>query len=198
MMGYEAETEKELKKSDIRTLLDAIITPERCRIEDVESVVEKCGVCEYITYSHNQPTTTSKHTRQRVTPLHSTRSDDRERHHRRRRLLKVLRQRERRSSSLSPEEAVASRIPRWTKVRNHMAVGLPIFIFLIGNPERTFMELLVTEEALEGSKHKFTTSLSSRLVAVPEDNLLPIERGLCWFVGSFASSSDAPFLWRTG
>ena len=43
MMGYEAETEKELKKSDIRTLLEAIITPERCRTEDVESVVEKCG-----------------------------------------------------------------------------------------------------------------------------------------------------------
>ena len=43
MMGYEAETEKELKKSDIRTLLEAIITPERCRIEDVESVVENCG-----------------------------------------------------------------------------------------------------------------------------------------------------------
>ena len=42
-MEYEAETEKELKKSDIRTLLEAIITPERCRIEDVESVVEKCG-----------------------------------------------------------------------------------------------------------------------------------------------------------
>ena len=42
-MGYEAETEKERKKSDIRTLLEAIITPERCRIEDVEGVVEKCG-----------------------------------------------------------------------------------------------------------------------------------------------------------
>ena len=42
-MGHEAETEKELKKSDIRTLLEAIITLERCRIEDVESVVEKCG-----------------------------------------------------------------------------------------------------------------------------------------------------------
>ena len=41
-----------------------------------------------------------------------------------------------------------------------MAVGLPIFIFLIDNPERTFMELLFTEEALEGSKHRFTTSLS--------------------------------------
>ena len=43
MMGYEAETQKELKKSDIRTLLEAIITPDRCRIEDVAGVIEKCG-----------------------------------------------------------------------------------------------------------------------------------------------------------
>ena len=43
MMGYEAETGKELKKSDIPTHLEAIITPERCRIEDVVGVVEKCG-----------------------------------------------------------------------------------------------------------------------------------------------------------
>ena len=42
MMVYE-ETGKELKKSDIRTLLEAIITPERCRIADVAGVVEKCG-----------------------------------------------------------------------------------------------------------------------------------------------------------
>ena len=45
MMGYEAETENELKKSDIRTFLEAISTPERCRIENVEDVVEKCGAC---------------------------------------------------------------------------------------------------------------------------------------------------------
>ena len=54
------------------------------------------------------------------------------------------------------------------------------------------MELLFTEEALQGSKHKFTTSLSSRLVAVPQNNVLPIERGeiLCaalvgWLVRFF-------------
>ena len=40
MMEYDAETEKELKKSDIRTLLEDIITPERRRIEDLAGVVE--------------------------------------------------------------------------------------------------------------------------------------------------------------
>ena len=39
-----------------------------------------------------------------------------------------------------------------------MAVGLPNFIVLIGNPEKTVMGLLFTEEALEGSKQKCTTS----------------------------------------
>ena len=43
MIGYEAETVQELMKSDIRTVLEAIITPERRRIEDLAGVVEKCG-----------------------------------------------------------------------------------------------------------------------------------------------------------
>ena len=74
-----------------------------------------------------------------------------------------------------------------------MAVGLPIFIFLIGNPEKTFIELLCTEESLEGSKHKFTTSLSrqegrwqclrttSCRLSVVSDSL----RGLGWLIRFF-------------
>ena len=56
-----------------------------------------------------------------------------------------------------------------------MAVGLPIFIVLIGNPERTFMELLFTEEALEGSKHKFTTSLSLVTVGGSASGQRPVD-----------------------
>ena len=41
-----------------------------------------------------------------------------------------------------------------------MAVGLPIFIVLVGKPEKPFVKLLFTKEALEGCKHEFETSLS--------------------------------------
>ena len=73
-----------------------------------------------------------------ATLLHSTRSDDREQHHRHR----LCRRR------------------RLLKVRKHIAVELSNFIFFIGNPGKLFMDLVFTEEALEGSKQTCTTSLS--------------------------------------
>ena len=42
-----------------------------------------------------------------------------------------------------------------------MAVGLSIFIVLFGKPEKPFVKLFFTKEALEGCKHEFTTSLSA-------------------------------------
>ena len=123
-------------------------------------------------------------------------------HRRRRRHPKVLWQRERRSSSLGPRQrATASRTPRWTQVRNHMAVGLPAFVVLIGNAENTFKELLSTEESFwrvantnlrplshEGRWQCLRTT-SCRLSEV-SDSL----RGLGWLAGCFASSCQTPFL----
>ena len=148
-----------------------------------------CLRCKCITYSHNQPTTTSNHTRQWATPLHSTRSDDRERHHhhhhRPRRHLKVLRQRERRSSSLKlarllrrpdfPSSSSSSAIPRkrsWSSFHRRGFGGWQTQIYDLSHEGRwqylrtTSCQLSEVSDSLRGSR--------------------------------FASASSTPFFWRTG
>jgi len=61
---------------------------------------------------------------------------------------------------IRPTEAtIASRIPPRLKVREHMAVELPHIIVLIDDPEKTVIEPLFSEEALEGSRTIYDFSL---------------------------------------
>ena len=95
----------------------------------------------------------------------------------------------------------SNRNPTIAKVRKQMAVGLPIFIVLVGKPEKPFVKLLYTKEALEGCKHEFTTSLSHegrlQCLRTPSYRLTEVSdsvRGLCCWL---ASSRHTPVLWRT-